>query len=32
MCLYYHAAGLWCPLNISLIIGSFQTIFGSYIP
>ena len=26
------AAALWSPLNISLIIRRFQTIFGSYIP
>ena len=30
--LSFLAAALWSPLNISLIIRRFQTIFGSYIP
>ena len=29
---FLTAAALWSPLNISLIIASFLTIFGSYIP
>ena len=29
---FLAAAALWSPLNISLIIKRFQTIFGSYIP
>ena len=29
---FLAAAALWSPLNISLIIRRFQTIFGSYIP
>ena len=29
---FLAAAALWSPLNISLIITRFQTIFGSYIP
>ena len=28
----FLAATLWSPLNISLVIASFLTIFGSYIP
>ena len=30
--LSFLAAALWSPLNISLIIRMFQTIFGTYIP
>ena len=29
---FLAATALWSPLNISLIITRFQTIFGSYIP
>ena len=29
---FLATAALWSPLNISLIIRRFQTIFGSYIP